>query len=374
MKKSLLALAALTALGVPAFAAAQTNVTIYGIADISLNRFSGSNGGLQSNGAVNRLDSNAGNNLAGSRLGFKGTEDLGAGLSADFKLEMGIQMDTGRSEQGGVFFGRAAKVGLNGGFGSVHLGRQDTPAFELLNNADPMGVGLAGSAGNIHIGNKALFPVGGLKGVPEQGWIGLGAIRSNNSIRFDTPNLHGFSGSLLYSLGEVAGSSQGSVGVVGLNYSQGPVYVGYVHIDDKGAGVVSPATVGFNQKSDALAFTYDFGPAKLHTLVATKKADSAGIVDKANYYLVGMSAPVGKTDQVMASWNRSSGRNSNANTADQFGIGYLHSLSKRTTLYASAAKIMNKGNAAFGIDGYDGHDGSAFDYSTLVNMGITHSF
>ncbi|WP_211474559.1 porin [Collimonas humicola] len=355
-------------------ATAQTSVTIYGIADMSLDRFSGSNGGLQSNAAVTRLDSNASNNLAGSRLGFKGKEDLGGGLSADFKLEMGIRMDTGASEQGGVTFGRASNVGLNGGFGSVHLGRQDTPAFELLNNVDPMGVGLAGSAGNIQIGNKALFPVGGLKGVPEQGWLGLGAIRANNSIRYDSPNFSGFSGSLLYSLGEVAGSSQGNVGVAGLSYKQGPLYLGYVHITDHGAGVVSPGTLGFHQRSDALGLTYDFGPAKLYTLAATKTADSAGIVDKANYYLLGVSAPLGQNGQIMASWNRSAGRNSNANSADQYGLGYLYSLSKRTTLYTSVAKIINKGSAAFGIDGYDGHDGGAFDYSTLFNVGITHSF
>jgi len=369
MKKSLLALAVL---GAPAFAGAQTNVTIYGIADMSIDRLSGSNGGLQSNPAVTRLYSNAGNNLAGSRLGFKGSEDLGGGLSAEFKLEMGIQMNTGESEQGPMF-GRASNVGLKGGFGAVHVGLQDTPAFELLNNVDPMGVGLAGSSGNIQIGNKALFPIGGLKGVPEQGWIGLGAIRSNNSIRYDTPTMNGFSGSVLYSLAGEAGSSQGNVGVLGLNYTQGPVYVGYVHIDDNGAGV-SPAPGNYNQKSDALAFTYDFGPVKLDTMVATKKANSAGVIDKANYYLVGMSAPVGKTGQVMASWNRSAGIDSNANSADQYGIGYLYFMSKRTILYTSFAKIINKGNAAFGIDGYAGHDGNAFDYSTMFNMGITHSF
>jgi len=370
MKKTLLALAVL---GVPAFATAQSNVTIYGIADMSFDRLSGSNGGLQSNPAVNRLYSNAGNNLAGSRLGFKGSEDLGGGLSAEFKLEMGIQMNTGASEQGPMF-GRASNVGLKGDFGAVHAGLQDTPAFELLNNVDPMGVGLAGSSGNIQIGNKALFPIGGLKGVPEQGWIGLGAIRANNSIRYDTPNIHGFGGSVLYSVAGVAGSSQGNVGVLGLNYTQGPVYIGYVHIDDKGAGEVIAATENYSQKSDALAFTYDFGPVKLDTMVATKKANSAGLIDKANYYLVGVSAPVGKTGQVMASWNRSAGIDSNANSADQFGIGYLYFMSKRTILYTSFAKINNKGSAAFGIDGYAGHDGNAFDYSTMLNMGITHSF
>ncbi|MDC8756024.1 porin [Janthinobacterium fluminis] len=371
MKKALIALAVL---GAPAFAAAQSSVTIYGIADVSLNRYSGSNGGLQSNGSTTRIDSSAGNNLAGSRLGFKGKEDLGGGLSADFKLEMGITLDNGMSEQGGRLFGRTSRVGLNSNYGSVHLGRQDTPAFELLSSVDPMGVGLAGSAGNIHAGNKALYPVGRLGGVPQQGWMGLSAFRANNSVRYDTPNVQGFSGSVLYGLGEAAESRHGNIGIASVSYNQGPVYVGYVHIHDNSAGVVNPATLNYNQKSDALGLTYDFGAAKLHALAATKKANSAGVEDKANYYLLGVSAPVASNGQVLASWNRSTGKNSNANTADQYAVGYLYSMSKRTTLYTSYARIKNKGNAAFGIDGYDGHDGKAFDYSSLFNVGITHAF
>jgi len=371
MKKTLLALAVL---GAPLLAAAQSNVTIYGIADVSVNRFSGSNGGLEPNGAVTRIDSSAGNNLAGSRLGFKGREELGSGLSADFKLEMGVLLDTGRSEQGGRLFGRTSRVGLNGGFGSLHLGRQDTPAFELLNTVDPMGVGLAGSAGNIQAGNKGLFPVGGLKGVPQQGWMGLDAFRADNSIRYDTPTMNGFSGSVLYGVGEAARASQGNIGIGSLSYRAGPFYIGYVHIHDNSAGVVSADTIAFNQKSDALGLTYDLGALKLYALAATKKANSAGNVDEANYYLLGVSAPVGANGQMMASWNRSAGKNSNANSAGQFGLGYLYSMSKRTTLYTSYAKIKNKGNAAFGIDGYDGHDGGNFDYSTLFNVGITHAF
>ncbi len=371
MKKTLLALAVL---GIPAFAAAQSNVTIYGIADISVNHFTGNNGGLKDNGSSTRIDSSAGNNLAGSRLGFKGKEDLGNGLSADFKLEMGMLLDNGKSEQGGRLFGRAARVGLNGGFGSVHLGRQDTPGFELLGTVDPMGVGLAGSSANIHAGNKGLFPVGRLGGAPQQGWMSLAAFRADNSVRYDTPTISGFSGSLLYGAGEQAEASHGRVGIAAANYNQGPLFVGYVHIDDNSANVVIAPTANFKQKSDALGVTYDFGAVKVHGLVAAKKAVSAGVEDKADYFLLGLSAPVGQSGQVLASFNRSKGKNSNVNSADQFGVGYLYSMSKRTTFYTSAAKIKNKGKAAFGIDGYDGHDGAAFDYSTLFNVGITHAF
>ncbi|MEC5159373.1 MULTISPECIES: porin [unclassified Janthinobacterium] len=368
MKKTLLALAVLS---IPAFAAAQSNVTIYGIADISVNHFSGHNGGLQNNGSSTRIDSSAGNNLAGSRLGFKGKEDLGNGLSADFKLEMGMLLDTGKSEQGGRLFGRAARVGLNGGFGSVHLGRQDTPGFELLGTVDPMGVGLAGSSANIHAGNKGIFPIGRLGGAVQQGWMSLAAFRADNSVRYDTPTIQGFSGSLLYGAGEKASASEGRLGIAAANYNQGPLFVGYVHIDDNSANAFVPKS---KQKSDALGATYDFGAVKVHGLVAAKKAVSSGVVDKADYFLLGLSAPVGQSGQVLASFNRSKGKNSTVNSADQFGVGYLYSMSKRTTFYTSAAKIKNKGKAAFGIDGYDNHDGAAFDYSTLFNVGITHAF
>ena len=112
MKKSILALAVLGA--VSGAASAQSSVTVYGLVDVALVRESGA-----ATGASTKITSGVG---AGSRLGFKGSEDLGGGLSALFLLENGFQADTGAMGQGGLLFGRQAYVGLQGGFGTVTIG------------------------------------------------------------------------------------------------------------------------------------------------------------------------------------------------------------------------------------------------------------
>eukprot|EP01040_Poterioochromonas_malhamensis_P026971 gene26971-34042_t len=106
MKKSLLALSLLSAFGV---ASAQSSVTMYGVVDAGITYDNG-----PSAGTVTKLESGI---ESGSRLGFRGTEDLGSGLKALFVLEQGFDIDTGRSGQGGRLFGRQAWVGLNSEYG-----------------------------------------------------------------------------------------------------------------------------------------------------------------------------------------------------------------------------------------------------------------
>ena len=118
MKKSLLALAVLGAFA--GAASAQTNVTVYGLVDAGIQRTDTDNSGARWG-----LDSGL---QSGNRLGFKGSEDLGGGLSAIFTLESGFNLDDGTQAQGGRLFGRQAWVGLNGGFGTVKFGRQYTPS------------------------------------------------------------------------------------------------------------------------------------------------------------------------------------------------------------------------------------------------------
>src|SRR4051812_23419151 len=105
MKKTLAAAAALAALTPAAWAqpdAARSNVSIYGVVDAGLSFEAGNK-----DGSVTKV---TGGIASGSRLGFRGTEDLGGGTSAMFLLESGIQADTGVSGQGGVLFGRQAFV------------------------------------------------------------------------------------------------------------------------------------------------------------------------------------------------------------------------------------------------------------------------
>ena len=127
MKKTLLALAAVAA---SSAAFAQSSVTLYGVVDASLESVKGDD-------TVTRVSSD---NLASSRFGLKGTEDLGNGLKANFVLESNMKMDTGANGGGSTrFFDRAAWVGVAGGFGELRLGRQDTSIGLLAGNSSILG-------------------------------------------------------------------------------------------------------------------------------------------------------------------------------------------------------------------------------------------
>jgi predicted porin len=134
MKKSLVALAALAAVGA---ASAQSTVTLYGVADVWLGSQkveTRPNGNVAFTGVRQNLLNSGGYN--GSRFGFRGTEDLGGGLKANFVLEQGITVDDGKMADTKDFrqFNRQAYVGFSGGFGEVRLGRQYT-AYDTLRGA-----------------------------------------------------------------------------------------------------------------------------------------------------------------------------------------------------------------------------------------------
>ena len=133
MKK--LALAALAALATltPGGAIAQGSVNLFGTADVYIGT---AKSGSQT---IKRM---AEGGLAASRLGFRGSEDLGGGLRANFLLEGGIALDTGAGTLPGPGFAftRQALVGLSGQWGSVDLGRMYTPMFYTLFRADPFGL------------------------------------------------------------------------------------------------------------------------------------------------------------------------------------------------------------------------------------------
>ena len=144
MHKNLIALAVASLASLPVFA--QSGVTIYGLVDMGY-KWSGDNidHSISSGSA---LDSGM---SAGSRLGFKGTEDLGNGMKAGFVLEQGFNLDTGTLGQGGRVFGRQSFVSLSGGFGTVALGRQYPAGYLLTATVDPFGSGTAGQYNSVYL-------------------------------------------------------------------------------------------------------------------------------------------------------------------------------------------------------------------------------
>jgi len=147
-KTTVIAGAVLAAVCAVVPAAAQSNVTLYGLLDTGVENLTHAGPG----GSATRVSSGGMNN---SRFGFRGTEDLGGGLKAVFNLEGGLLTDIGGSDGGGLFR-RQANVGLEGSFGRVVLGRSFTTVYDFIVPFDPMAYApyyswaSSGSASNVN--------------------------------------------------------------------------------------------------------------------------------------------------------------------------------------------------------------------------------
>ena len=137
MKKSLIALAVMAFAGA---ASAQSSVTLFGILDTAITHGSASDGGNSWTGMTS-------SGYNSSRLGFRGTEDLGGGMSASFWLEGQLDTDdgTGRAAGNGLDFQRRSTVSLAGNWGEVRLGRDYTPSFWNYTVFDPFGTNGVGT-------------------------------------------------------------------------------------------------------------------------------------------------------------------------------------------------------------------------------------
>ncbi|MDO9144589.1 porin [Rhodoferax sp.] len=303
MKKSLIALAVLAASGA---AMAQSSVTLYGRLDASIGQKTTEKTGV---GAVAKLRQTAvdHSNLNTTFWGLKGTEDLGGGLTANFKMEAGFALDTGAST--GTMFEREANVGLTGGFGTVTLGRQ-YPAYDSF----------YGATNNMYNSNLATTGDVWKTGVAPY------VSRVNNGIGYVSPVFGGFSGALTIGLGEdkTATDSASRNTSVYLKYAAGPLVVGIAHQVDKTVAVADDV------KNTLVAGSYDFGVAKLNA--GYNLADKGTMEDKE--YQVGVSVPFGAAAVALGYSNSSSEAPGNNNDGSGYSLVGTYNLSKRTTLYA----------------------------------------
>lgn len=337
MKKSLLALAVLTAVSGGAFA--QSSVTLYGKIDVGGVLDSGSSAGktLKVSTGVS----------GGSRIGIKGVEDLGGGMKAGFVAESGFCADGSTATSsyctGGGFMGRQAHVDLSGAFGSIQAGRVYAPTFITLTTIDPFGTGLAGQVNN-------LFNAGGNFGP-----------RDSNSVLYTTPNISGVTAQLLFGAGEVQGDWRtGRTTGGSVNYANGPIYASASFNDTNGVA----GTLGTRVTN--VGGTYDFGVVKASLMGQFLKA--GGGVDHRNV-MGGVTVPLG-AGSLMASIVHVNDRSAADENATQYGIGYMYALSKRTSLYTAFAKINNQHGATYKV-------GNATDAGTgnkAFNLGIVHNF
>jgi predicted porin len=356
MKKTLLALAVLGAFA--GAASAQNNVTVYGIADAGIQYRNDGNPA----GKTWTLESGL---LNTNRIGFRGTEDLGGGLSAIFTLENGYNIDTGTLGQSTAtttrLFGRQAWVGLSGGFGSVKLGRQQTALYYALTEIDPFRINLAGNA-------QRIFGAGQYFADP--------FLRTDNTVNYSTANFGGFTGSVSYAFGEVPGSiSTARSWGAGATYVNAPVNVQIAYQKSNTAAVVGPlatalgtGTANADIRTVLVGGTWDFRVAKAHLGYANTKFDSlAGPSTKDDNWLVGATVPITPADAVLASWIRNNVKDVPAGKTNQYALGYTHALSRRTSLYTSAAYVKNDdriGLNAFGPG----------NSTRVFNFGMRHMF
>ncbi len=353
MKKPLLASALAAA---SQLAAAQSNVTIYGMIDMAVVRESG---GVA--GAATKVTSGT---TGGSRLGFKGTEDLGNGLKALFLLENGFQGDTGAAGQGGLLFGRQVYVGLQGGFGTVLAGRQYTPHYLVQVFADPFGSGWVGDSKNL------------------LGTTGNAFSRMDNTVKYISPALRGVTVELAAAPGEVAGdSASGRQLGAALAWAHGPLQVrlGYHNRNNDTASLHGTE----NARNTVLAAVYDFGRFKLHALVDWNRGLNSSVLrNTANPFgrpalastdsrdaMLGLTVPFGP-HALLASYIRKDDRSGFDQDASQVAIGYRYTLSKRTDLNVAIAAIDNRNGASYTV-GSAIESGSG-DRSAMV--GIRHAF
>ncbi len=381
--------AALAALAVVGAASAQSSVTLFGVVDAALQRTSG--GGISNT----RLTQGANSS---SRLGFRGTEDLGGGMSAGFWLEAGMNNDDGtgaassstnqglpafaaatganapvRSGTQGLTFNRRSTVSLAGGFGELRLGRDYVPAFWNHTVFDPFGTVGVGAATNFGL------QLGNLFGVAT-------TVRASNSIGYFLPNnLGGFYGQIQYALGEknsnTANSDDGRHVGFRFGYANGPVNVALGYGTTKYNGVTTAAAVGpvpagtaigGDYRNQNLAGSYNFGPATLLAQWNQEKITGNTIGAKHTTWLLGTSVPLG-AGEFKASYIRGKG-DSDFIKGNQIALGYVYNLSKRTAVYTTYARVSNSGNTFnYGTGAFASGQGLG-NSVTGLDLGLRHSF
>ncbi|MDP3761718.1 MAG: porin [Ramlibacter sp.] len=360
MKKSLIALAVLAAAGA---ASAQSSVTLFGIVDATVAFGKGS---LTDKTQL----TNSGYNS--SRLGFRGTEDLGGGMSASFWLEAGVNNDngtgaatntnnqtTGGAVAGigggqGLTFNRRSTVSLAGGWGELRLGRDYNPQFWNLTVFDPFGTNGVGTTQVLNSNSAITGPIN---------------VRSSNSIGYFLPgNLGGFYGQAQYYMGEnnkngAATEDDGTGLAARFGFANGPFNVALAVARTKYA---TTATTG-DVKSINIGGQWDFGMAKLMGEYSRDTRES--IVElEGKGGLIGALVPVGAGEirAAVSTYKFDTG-----SKARKLALGYVHNLSKRTALYATFAHVKNDGGSTQALNGATT---AANDKSTGYDFGVRHSF
>ena len=334
MQKKIIDLAVAGLASTAAFA--QSNVTIYGIADVGIAQ-------VRSTGQLTSTQVRSGA-LSTSRIGFKGVEDLGNGLKALFVLEYRLDVDGNNGIGGNYTNGQATAsgparqqlVGLTGGFGTVAAGRLQTTAFDWQVKYQALGATAFDVTNNLAA--KGDFRINATTD-----------IRANNAVAYISPSFGGVTVALNHAFAaEQANSTTASslgATLVGVYYDNGPLSVGFVGEKLQGNGALEAT-----ERTDlGLGVSYDFGVAKLKATYQTTKNNASGLTGLAGKFNavggIGAEIPVSTKGKVHVVYAQSDLKTTAANDNGRgLSVAYTHDLSKRTTAYAGFSFIDNAGN------------------------------
>ena len=359
------------ALAAPA-AFAQTSVSLYGIIDLD---------GQYLSGHAKQLLVTSGGQ-SGSRIGFKGSEDLGSGYYADFVLEGGINVDTGGSAQGGQLFGRQAFGALRTPFGTASAGRQYSSVYIQSS-------GEFSEFSNVSVGATTAV-IGGFAGgyEPIRGSANNTATstatgselngspaRVNDSFRYITPVFEGFKASFLYGAGEIAGqTNQQRLYDYSLRYTNDSLDAMVSYVDDKATNGGAPANLQTKVGITTASAAYTFGSFKLEGGYLVLNDKRPANLDGKGFWFGGDYRQ--GQNVFRAQWVQNKPEHTTVGKTNAYGLGYEFDFSKRTDLYTSLTRFSN-GGTGLGRIGSSVPAGLTVAGDTSVTefaLGVRHSF
>lgn len=365
MKKTI-ATAALAACMLASFggAHAQTNVQVYGLLDAAVDY----NTNVDATGRSRVWMPSLGGGMFPSRLGFKGSEDLGAGLQAIFTLETGVYVDSGTTGQGNRLFGRQAWVGLAGKWGQLTLGRN----YNMLYNSMP----------EVEIIGPTQYGLGSIEPAIPNG-------RTDNSVAykgsFDAVTIGGS-----YSLGRDVSNAGGPggtncAGELGTDAWACREWSAMLRYDTARWGLTSAYDRKFGGPGAAAGLTSSnlsdsrlhvagytkFGPWRIATGALVRDNEGSATTPRSNLYYVDGAYRLTPAITVDGLAARLDYKNS-INDTDLFMLRAIYDFSKRTSTYVAIGHVANKGTAAVALSA-GGLVGAGMAQNGIIT-GIKHSF
>lgn len=354
MKRTVLAIAVGAALATAGVA--QAEVKIFGKAHVSIDSISTMDTATKNKSWL-YVSGNA------SSLGFSADEDLGNGMKAGLKFDTGITADASKTAS---IFDRETYAYLGGGFGNVSIGKLESPLKMLGRKVDFFG-DQVGDARNLTTDKVDVSTTA--TPALSQGFD----TRPSSAIQYTTPDMGGAMVQVLYSPEE--GKKDGALMVLSLGFGQGPLFVGAAY-ESHGNGMTNTLTE--DESVMRIAGSYAMGAAKIAALVQME-TNIGGVdgLDRTTYG-IGGSFKLSDAGTVKAQiYMAGEAKDTNNTEGTLFALGYDHTMSKNTTVYAAFASTTNGDNAAFTATG-GGHgseqttataDGEA---SSAVSFGMIH--